>query len=206
MQVYLDDKLLAARPDSVADALEAGRVAAEAAGRLVIEVHADGHPIDQGMLDQPPADDAGISELRLVSTAPGPFIRTTLLDAVDLLGQIRVDQVEAVKLFHTGHIEEAFEPLQRALQSWAILRDVVDKGSTLGLIDVESVQVPSRSGQSEPGTGFISTLMEHLTEVKRSLEIQDFTALADVLEGGLEAEVGRWEEFLRAMADAAAQP
>lgn len=204
MQVFLDDRLLEQCPDSVAGALEAGRVAAEGLGRLVIEVHADGNPLAADLLENPPDDAAGIGELRMVSTAPGPFIRTTLLDAVELLGPIRADQAEAVKLFHSGHIEEAFEPLQRALTSWSILRDLVEKSEQLGLTQPTRVLVQGEDWSTgTSGSEYISALVDHLGEVKRTLQIQDFTALADAIEGGLASDADGWELFLKAMAASA---
>lgn len=204
MKVFLDDQMLSESPQSVAGALEAGRVAAEARGRMVIEVHADGQPLSPDLLDHPPEHEAGIVELKMVSTPPGPFIRTTLLDAVELLGPLERDQGEAVGLLHTGHIEEAFEPLQRALLSWSILRDLVDKSAQLGLTDPSRVIVQGGDwATARSGGEFIADLALHLGEVKRTLEIQDFTALADVLEGDLAGDARGWAHFLRAMADAA---
>lgn len=188
----------------MAAALEAGRLAAEGLGRLVIEVHADGKPLPGELLEDPPSDAAGIRELRMVSTEPGPFIRTTLLDAVELLGPIRADQAEAVRLFQSGHIEEAFEPLQRALTSWSILRDLVEKSEQLGLTQPSRVLVRADDWSTgTSGSEFIAALAEHLGEVKRTLQIQDFTALADAIEGGLGSDADGWELFLKAMADEA---
>ncbi|KAA0213198.1 MAG: hypothetical protein DYG94_14270 [Leptolyngbya sp. PLA3] len=204
MKVILDDQMLSESLKSVAGALEAGRQAAESRGRLVIEVHADGHPLASELLDNPPEHEAGIIELKMISTPPGPFIRTTLLDAVELLGPIEHDQAEAVGLLQTGQVEEALEPLQRALLAWSILRDLVEKSTQLGLTDPSRVVVQGGDWATARGGGeFIADLALHLGEVKRTLEIQDFTALADVLEGGLAADARSWEHFLRAMAEAA---
>ncbi|MBX3323238.1 MAG: hypothetical protein KF757_09640 [Phycisphaeraceae bacterium] len=205
MKIRLDDTLLEMEARSVAEALELGRGAAEKQGRLIIEVHADGSPLPAAMLDEPPDHDAGIGELRLLSTLPGPFIQTTLLDAADLLGQVRTDQAEAVRLFQSGHIEEAFGPLQRALTSWAIVRDVVDKSATLGAIDPESVRVEAADGAVRTGPAHIDTLSDNLTEIKRALQIQDFSALAEVLEIDMNLEANQWERFLQALADQAGQ-
>ncbi|MCL4220172.1 MAG: hypothetical protein KJZ65_02260 [Phycisphaerales bacterium] len=204
MKVYLDEQMLSEGPQSVAGAIEAGRLAAEARGRMVIEVHADGQPLASELLDNPPEHEAGIVELKMISTPPGPFIRTTLLDAIELLGPIERDQGQAVKLLHAGHIEEAFEPLQRALLSWSILRDLVDKSAQLGLTDPSRVIVQGEAwATARAGGEFIADLALHLGEVKRTLEIQDFTALADVLEGDLAVDARGWGHFLRAMADEA---
>ncbi len=204
MKVFLDDQMLSESPQSVAGALEAGRLAAESRGRMVIEVNADGQPLTPELLENPPQHAAGIVELKMISTAPGPFIRTTLLDAVELLDPLEREQAEAVRLLQTGQIEEAFDPLQRALLSWSILRDLVDKSSQLGLTDPSRVIVHGGDWSTgRAGGEFIADLALHLGEVKRTLEIQDFTALADVLDGDLAADARAWGHFLRAMAEAA---
>jgi len=201
MKVYLDDQPLSVTPGSVAEALVAGRDAAEATGRLVIEVHADGSPIDPAMLDQPPTDHAGIAELKLISTPPGPFLRVTLLDAVDLLAEIKKAQTVAVEKFQTGHIEDGVPALQNALGSWTLIRDVVEKASALGTIDPSTVVVETKDG-TRTGATYIDGLAHDFDAVRRALEIQDFTALADVLESDLDAQADHWMTFLSALARA----
>lgn len=205
MRIRLDDTLLEVSAESVAEAIVIGRNAAEDRRRLVIEVHGDGVPLPAAMLDDPPSNDGGFAEIHLLSTPPGPFIQTTLLDAADLLRQVASDQSEAVRLLHAGHVEEAFGPLQRALTAWAIVRDVVDKSATLGAIDPSSVQVERLDGARESGASHIDALAQHLTEVKRALSIQDFSALADVLAGELHADTTAWVDFLSALADQASR-
>ncbi len=201
MKVLLDETPLEITPASVAEALIAGRDAAEAAGRLVIEVHADGSPIDAALLDEPPADTAGILELKMISTPPGPFIRTTLLDAADLLEQIRIAQTEAVKQFQTGHIEDGVPSLQHALGSWTLVRDVVDKAASLGTIEPSAVIVPTADGSTRTGATYIDGLARDFDTVRIALEKQDFTALADCLEGDLDTQAAHWIDFVKALAD-----
>lgn len=202
MQAFLDDQLLTECPSGIAGALEAGRLAAEQLGRLIVEVHADGKPLAQELLENPPEGNAGILQLKMISVQPGPFMRTTLLDASELLGPIRRDQAEAAGLLQTGHVEEAFEPLQRALTAWSILRDLIEKSQMLGLTDPARVVVKGADWSTgKAGGEYIAELGDHLAEVKRTLELQDFTALADVLEGDLTTDAHAWEDFLRAMAD-----
>lgn len=201
MKVLLDQTLLDITPASVAEALMAGRDAAEAAGRLVIEVHADGSPIDIALLDQPPTDTAGILELKMISTPPGPFIRTTLLDAADLLEQIRIAQAQAVEQFQTGHIEDGVPSLQHALGSWTLVRDVVDKAASLGTIEPSAVIVNTPDGSTRTGATYIDGLARDLDAVRIALEKQDFTVLADVLDGDLDTQAAHWIDFIKALAD-----
>jgi hypothetical protein len=201
MKVYLDDRPLSVTPGSIAEALVAGRDAAEAGGRLVIEVHADGEPIDPALLDAPPSDDAGISELKLISTLPGPFLRVTLLDAIDLLIETRRAQAHAVESFQTGHIEDGVPALQNALGSWTLIRDVVEKAASLGTFDPSAVVVTGPDGSTRTGATYIDGLAHDFDAVRRALEVQDFTALADVLEGDLDAQAEHWLRYLAALAD-----
>jgi hypothetical protein len=205
MKVMLDNTPLEVTPDSVADALIAGRDAAEAAGRLVIEVHADGSPLPVEMLDEPPTDNAGFTEIKLISTRPGPFIQTTLLDASDLLVEIRKAQAQAVESFQTGHIEDGVPALQHALGSWTLIRDVVEKATTLCRMEPSTVVVPTAEGSTRTGATYIDGLAHDFELVRLALEKQDFTALADVLEGELDTQAEAWMDFLKAMAAHAAE-
>ncbi len=205
MKVMLDNNPLDIAPDSVADALIAGRDAAEAAGRLVIEVHADGSPIPAEMLDEPPADNAGFTEIKLISTLPGPFLQTTLLDASDLLVEIRKAQANAVECFQAGHIEDGVPSLQHALGSWTLIRDVVEKATTLCRMEPSTVVVPTADGSTRTGVTYIDGLAHDFDLVRQALEKQDFTALADVLDGELDTQAQAWMDFLKALAARAVQ-
>ncbi|MFG0313798.1 MAG: hypothetical protein ACF8LL_06405, partial [Phycisphaerales bacterium] len=88
MRVYIDNTELEAN-NSIADALNAAREHAENDGRLIIDIIADGQTIDDAMLDNPPSDSGGISELRLTTTDPVAFLMETFARARESLALVR---------------------------------------------------------------------------------------------------------------------
>lgn len=199
MDVYLDGQAIQVEPCSVSRALDVARERAQEAGRIVIEVRVDGTPASGELLDRPPKDTGGISELRMLTAAPGPFVQETLLNAAELLDQTKSDQDDAAELIQRGSVEEAFAPLQRALQSWAVVQQILDRSQQLLSIDAGSVVVGDSTGMA-----CISGLAERLKEVRRALAEEDWTALSDELAYEMDGQIDRWRQLLTALAGAAA--
>ena len=64
MQVWIDDQQLS-QVDNLEAAFELARQHTQTGGRLIIDILADGSPIDEALIDTPPSDStAGIRELR----------------------------------------------------------------------------------------------------------------------------------------------
>lgn len=199
LRVYIDDQEVQPPLPTLRAAIDEARQRAENAGRLVIEVHADGAPISNELLTSPPDDTASVDELRFVTTEPGPFIRVTLLDAADSLRQVKADQDKAAEALQAGNIDHAFVALQGVLNGWAIVREVVEKSGTLAGFDPAEVRLPS----GEPGKVLIDGLAGRLGELRDSLSNQDWSGLSDLLAYELDGHCERWAQFLQALADKA---
>lgn len=197
MRVFLDDQELTVARDSVAAALEAARARSEAHGRIIIEATADGRPIDDALLAEPPDDPAGLSEIRFVSTPPGPFVRVTVLDAAESLDQVKRDQAAAAAAIQTGRAADAVEPLRRVLEGWAIVRDVLDKSQQLVGATPADVAMP------DGGTGqaCVDELAARLGELRDAFQRDDWAEVGDVLAYEMSAQADRWQVMLRAYAE-----
>lgn len=201
MRVLLDDEPITPEPVTVADAIEAARARAEHDDRLIIEVEADGGPIADELLNEPPSDDAGISELRLVSTDRVKFIRVTIGDAVEAVDHAVERQAVAAELIESGDVASANQPLSEALTTWQALHDVVDQAARLMGVDPGAIEVEPSEGSSGATTGSacIANLLGALEEIKRSVTERDTAGLADTLREDMDSVARDWRSLLDAL-------
>ena len=202
MNVYLDDEPLPVEPPTIARAIEVARDTADARGRVVIEVKGDGRAVAADLLDNPPDTDAGLRELRLVSTPPGPFVRETLLEARTVLDDAVNAQEAAADAVQSGALEDALEPLHKALQCWSLVRDVVDQSQALLGQTASSVTFDAPDGPTT-GEAAIARLSAALADVRSALERSDWSALSDALAYDLGDLSAVWRAMLEALGDRA---
>lgn len=194
MRVWIDSTELQAS-DSVSAALDLARDHSEESGRLIIDIMADGQPIDDDMLENPPSDTAGISELRLTTTDPVAFITETLHSARETIILVREDQGTAADHLRTGQLEPAVESLTAVLTGWQALRDVVDQSAILADIDLSTIKV-----QATTADACIARLGKTLGEIRDNLTNQDWSSLGDSIEYDLDEQAQQWDAMLEAMA------
>ena len=199
MRVLLDDQPIAADTPGIAQAITAARTAADEAGRIIIEVTGDGQSLERAVLAAPPTDTAGISERKFITADPGAVVAVTLSDTKSLLDEAAASHQEAADELMAGNRDGAIAPLRGALESWAVVRDVIEKSSALLAIDPRAIE-------SESGTGaaIIDGLTEKLGEIKQSLGAHDDAALADVLAYDMPEQVARWRSLLGSLEQPAA--
>lgn len=203
MRVTLDGREISADAVSISAGLDAGRDAAAAAGRIVIEARGDGSPLDDETLADPPHEKAGIEELSLVSADRGSFVSVTLTDTKPALSEARELAQVAAAAIQEDRLGDVQEPLSRVLSLWTVVRDVVHKSGHLLERDPARLEFSGPDGSRVSGAACIDGLAENLTELKRGLTDQDWGAVSDVLAYDLSEQATRWESFLDAMAAAA---
>ena len=211
MQVFVDDQpVLPPRP-TLAAALAAGREAAHARGRVVVEAARDGKPIPDAELDSP-TDEPFEGEIRFVTAEPRTLVQTTLLDVADGMDELREIQIETAQLLQTGQYQDAFAQLSEAVGVWDTVRRVVEQGPALLNLSIESLRVHAAprpdapagaGGAADAGqmvTAHIDALSRQLTDLKAALGARDWSSLADQLEGEMDDASRRWEAILRDIA------
>ncbi len=194
MRVWIDNTELQAS-SSLSDALDQAREHSEQTGRLIIDIIADGQPIDDDMLENPPTDEAGISELRLTTTDPVAFLTETLQSAREAIMLVREDQGSAADHLRTGNLNPAVESLSAVLTGWQAVRDVVGQSAALADIDLSTLAF-----QNTTADACIAKLGETLGEVRDNLTRQDWSSLGDTIEYDLDEQAQRWDSMLEAMA------
>lgn len=196
MRVLLDGNEIPSREPTLAAAIDAGRAAAETAGRAIIEVSVDGQPVMGDALDRPPTEPIAGAEVRLTSTDPVSLVRSTLLDAADALESTRPQHGTIAEGLQAGEAGEALQQLSATLQVWQAAQDVLTRGFVLLGRDPGALPVPEGSG-ADSVNQMVELLASELREIKRALGDQDLAAVADVVGYELEPMAEHWVSLLR---------
>ncbi|MEL6795293.1 MAG: hypothetical protein AAFO89_00560 [Planctomycetota bacterium] len=196
MRVLLDGNEIQSHEPTLASALDAGRAAAEAAGRAIIEVAVNGEPVLGDALEAPPADSLEGAEVTLTSTDPVSLVKTTLLDAAEALESTRTDHATIAEGLQAGDAGESLTQLSSTLQVWQAAQDVLTRGWALLGRDPGALDVPADAGVDSV-QHMVEGLAEQLREIKRALNDQDLAAVADVVGYELEPMAEHWVALLR---------
>tara|TARA_R110002072_G_scaffold150953_1_gene299731 strand:+ start:75307 stop:75930 length:624 start_codon:yes stop_codon:yes gene_type:complete len=198
MQLWIDNTQLDAS-DSLEAAFEIARKHAEDAGRLIIDIQADGQPIADALLEEPPSDSAGIAELRLTTTDFSAFLIETISTAKEALDGTRQEQSEAADQIRTGEFEPAVESLKSVLEGWHAVRDVVGQSAALAGFAIDELRVTDAKGTEHTGNECVAQLPVALGEIRNCLGKQDWSSLGDALEYDLDDQATLWDGLLDAM-------
>lgn len=202
MQVYLDDNLIDAPSGALAEALAAGVRRAEAEGRIIVEIHADGQPVEEADLSEPPDRDPYAAELRMLSVEPRSFLQATLMDGAEALEDARQGQRRAGELLQQGKAAEAMSAIADAIGIWQMARRIVQDGAAL--LETDATGLLGR-GDDDPDE-LLTTLAELLDDLKQAMGCEDWSAAADVLAYDLDEQIDRWRAALRACAETLHDP
>ncbi len=204
MRVFLDNAPLAADSPSLAAALDVGRHAAEASGRVIVEAKLNGRSLTEHELGEPSSDPAEAGEMRLVSAEPRALVSGSMREVAAAIEDLRVSQGEAAHKLHIGETEAAFAQLADAVAVWDSLRRVMDDGPRLLGMDVRPLAAPGgvqAAGAAATVESAIGDLARSLASLQEAIRGQDWSTVADVLEGELADEADRWRTILGVLAE-----
>ncbi len=187
MRVLLDDATLLESAQTMGEALEAGRAAAERDGRVIVEVFCDGQPASADELtdSESLARPAIVGELTLISAEPRELVATTFDDAAAALTDLRDTQRELAEKIQQGGASEAVGALGEVFEVWEAARQAMEQGAAMASIDL---------GQDDVFADLIVGLTDRLKEVARTVEHRDWSTLADELEFELGDQAERWSK------------
>lgn len=196
MKIILDDAPLTETPATLAEAIAAAAARAAGMQRVIVDILVDGRAVSANELDDESAMAHECAELRLTTAEPRAFVRVTMQDAADALGDARENQQRAAELFEAGNAEEGFRSIDSALHLWQAARQSLDQGAQLVGLDLTALPLEHPDVLPEA----ISRLSAALEEVRRSVMAQDWAGLSDVLLYDLDDLVGEWQKLLRDVA------
>ncbi|MFO0832433.1 MAG: hypothetical protein U0637_11420 [Phycisphaerales bacterium] len=198
MEAFLDGKSLPLSRPTLACALAVGVDAARAVGRIIIEVRGDGAVLGDDTLAAPSDEAGGFGRVEMQSADPRALVRVTLGDAIDALRGLVGEQVRLAELVHTDQLQLAAGGLQDVFQTWHTVKDVVARSGALLDLELSDLDVGGEHGTVGQAS---NRLLVYLRGVKGSLEREDWSALADILEVNLSEEAQRWEGLLTALSE-----
>ncbi len=197
MRVFLDDHPIPIATPTLAAALAAVRESAERSGRVVIEVFRDGQLLPDALLASPTDAEEPGAELRCASADPCQLVASSLRQAADELAASRESHLAAAHSIQTGKLDQAMPQLSAALAAWTQIHQVVTNGIRLiGLDEQTPIGEPPR-----PLADSIASLSARLNEVKRALQAQDWSGLADALAYELPDQTDHWRDLVLVLAD-----
>ncbi len=197
VKTYLDNVELGTGATTLAAALIVAGEEAQRLERVIVEIHADGSPPPEPHLTNPPDTDPYAKELRFLTAEPRALVRTTLFDAADLLAETGEKQQQAAEMIQTGDMQDALALLGEIISEWEMIRQAVDNGcAMIG----EPADTSLQRAAGPDGGDLTDGLSAHLNEVKRSLNVQDWSALADSLAFDLDEQAQLWRSALTNLA------
>jgi hypothetical protein len=199
VRVTLDGTTLTVSKPTIAAALRHAADAARAAGRVIIEVKADGERLPDEVLAAPTEEATGIGELAFVTADPALLVSQTLYDAAEALDQARAEQQGVADLIQSGRTAEIGEPLARVLGTWQAIGEVVERGATLLTLDLSTMRLDGIDEDESFGAS-TTALREHLRALRDSVRDEDWSGVSDILAYDLDAQAERWARLLRALA------
>ncbi len=198
MNVFIDDQPLPVPRPTLAAAVQAARAAAEARGRLVVEATLDGVTIEDSVLEAPddtPHPPNPGCVVRFATADPAELVAAALRGAAEGLERAASLQREAAERIGAGELTEAVGKLGEITSIWQRAGLVVQQGTAL----LEPKLAEDLRGAT---AGKLTELAAPLSAMKRALSIEDWSGLADVLEGDLAEAAEDWQSILTHRADA----
>ena len=207
MRVRLDGEDVRNPGATLATAIDAARLKAEERGRVVVEVRLDGRALTEEELARVDRSERMGSVVEFVSAEPRSLVRVTLLELIPMLEGALAQQDHASDEIGAGRMQEGLQALASALEIWNGVQRAVGDGVRLLGMEVGDVTLAhaDSGADPEPLADRVERLAACLTEIKRSLQAQDVSALCDVLSYDLKEEGERWQGVLQSLADLATQ-
>ena len=192
MRIYLDNELIDESGTTLAKAL-AG--AAERAGdRLLIGVAADGHPVPDAQLADPPVTEPFAQELHITSADPVSIVRVTLLEAADQLETNKDRQGAVAQQIQLGEMARAMPELASVLDVWQQVEQCITLSRQVGGVELGYV-----NGE-KAFEDLAADLGSRLNEIKQALKARDLATLADLLAYDMDEQAKAWTGLLRDLA------
>lgn len=193
MQIWIDNTQLNDATD-INEALDNARLHAESAGRLIIDILVDGQPAPDELYGETPETLGPIQELRFTTADTQSMVNESIETAIDSIELLKADQVQGAQQIRSGELGDAMESLRAILEGWQAIRDMVDQVTQITDLDIQSVQVGN-----EQGSEIVQSLSTALSEVRETLQSEDWSSLGDVIEYDLEELATKWSALLSAL-------
>ncbi len=196
MHIWIDNTQLTDAPDLNA-ALEQARVHAETGGRLIVDILVDGQPAPDEIFDDEPEGLGDINELRFTTADTNELIIETAQTAIESIELLKADLEAGAGQIRAGDLQDSMETMRSILEGWQAMRDIVDQITQIATIDIQTLKVGDQTGSE-----IIDSLSKSLSEVRETLQNEDWSSLGDVIEYDLNELAVKWSAMLSALIEA----
>lgn len=193
MRIYLDDQLIDDAGTTLGKALETA--AAKAGDRLLIGLTADGAPVSDQHLADPPLTEPFAAELRFTSADPVSLVRVTLLEAADSLEASKEKQAAIAQQIQLGELSRAMPELSNVLDIWQQVEQCITLSRQVNGIELGHVNGEATFEQ------LAAHLSTRLGEIRDAINARDLASLADILAYDMDAQADAWTGVLRDLAE-----
>lgn len=193
MQIWIDNTHISEAQD-INHAIDQARIHAESNGRLIVDILVDGQPAPDEFYGETPETLGPIQELRFTTADTQSMVNESIETAIDSIELLKADQAQGAQQIRSGELGDAMESLRAVLEGWQAIRDMADQIAQITNIDIRTLQVGG-----EPGSQIIESLSTALSEVRETLQNEDWSSLGDVIEYDLEALATKWSALLNAL-------
>lgn len=197
MKATLDGTSIQVDPPTLAAAIAAGAKAAEAQGRIIVEVKADGVSLPGEALANPSTAANACHDVAMVSADPRALVRVSLLDGVEALASLKPLHGAVADALAAGNLQLALDQLREVLNTWQALQNLLEHSRALLAVDLSTVPLP----EGEPG--FDARAAEFVTftrAIRDAVSNQDWSALSDTVGYDLDAAADAWAILLQSLA------
>jgi len=193
----LDDHPLPEAP-TFASALRTAMDHASRLGRILVELSLDGQRVHDALLSNPPERNLG-DELRAHSADPKALVLQTLHQAAQVLADLAPQQADAGRLIQRGKTDEAVPKLEAIIASWQNAQQAVQQSVALLNLPIGDVVTVDQAGRRQTFAETVSSLSARLSELARTFQARDWSAVADVLVYDLVDDANRWQRLIGAI-------
>jgi hypothetical protein len=195
MRVLLDDVDLPMVSGSLAAAIDAACDRAAQGGRIVVAGLLDGTLLSESQLTTPDPGGTQGDELRLYSAEPRALVLEALEAAAESLTQAEEAQDAAAAELQRGHTAEAMEPVAVAMDLWRAVHNALSQSAEL--LNLRLDDISATISQTGPSVAVSAgSLAGVLSELKESLELEDWPRVSDLLTHELSDQVSTWRSVL----------
>ena len=199
MQVLLDGHPVRSQRESLAAAFSAGVEAAQAKGRIIVEVRFDGEPVSHETLASITDGPTTVREVRFTSAHPADTVREAFADVGATLDAIRANQTAAGEHLQAGRLDASLPHIDAAVKAWQVVRDTLVQGSALAGLDLGSLAHPDSTSTIDQAA---TDLARHLRAINDSLRKKDLVETADLLLYDLNEQAQHWRTMLEGVSSA----
>jgi len=176
MTIYLDDDPTDLAGPDLGSVLDAASQRLTNTGRIVVQVHVDGHPLQSNQIEQKISDPMGDTDVHLYSADTTQLALSTLQDTRTQLAQTQTQMIDAAQALNQDDPPKAMKLLSHIIVAWQQTQQAVTHSASLLSIQLDDLVI-----DDQPFNTIANALIQQLKTVRQMITVTDTVGLADTL-------------------------